>query len=104
MNKIVINGKEIHCNGKRVSIINNQVYVDGENVSKDIIPNSDVYIYGNVEHLECEGSVHCNDIKGDIKAGGSVSCDNVGGNINCGGSVSCDNVKGSIVAGGSVKL
>lgn len=104
MNKIVINGKEIKCNGNNISVINNKVYVDGKAIADDVFKNSDIYIYGNVEKIECEGSVHCNDVHGDIKAGGSVNCDDVGGSISCGGSVSCDNVKGSIIAGGSVKL
>lgn len=103
MNKIVINGKEIQCNGKNVSIINNKIYVDGKVITEDIISNTEIYIYGNIENLECEGSVHCDDVHGNIKAGGSVNCDNVGGDINCGGSVNCDKVKGSIVAGGCIK-
>lgn len=104
MNKIIINGKEIKCNGNNISVINNKVYVDGKIISEEAVKNSDIYVYGNVENIKCEGSVHCNDVKGDIKARGSVSCDNVGGNINCEGSVSCDNVKDSIIVGGSVKL
>ena len=64
--------------------------------------NCDVYIYGDVEHIECEGSVQCNNVKGNLQAGGSVNCDDVGGNINCGGSCNCDRVNGSVTAGGSI--
>lgn len=104
MNKIIINGKEIKCNGNNISVINNKVYVDGKVITDDVFKNSDIYIYGNVENIECEGSVHCNDVHGDIKAGGSINCDDVGGDISCGGSVNCDNIRGSVIAGGSVRM
>ena len=93
MNRIVVNGKDIVCNGNNVSIMNNKVFVNGKEVSDKATKNCDVYIYGDVEHLECEGSVQCNNVKGNIQAGGSVNCDDVGGNINCGGSCNCDDVK-----------
>lgn len=102
MNRIVINGKEIKCNGNNISIIDNKVFVDGKIISEEAIKDSDIHIYGDVENIECQGSVECNNVNGYIKAGGSVNCDDVGGNINCGGSVNCDTVKGNIIAGGSV--
>lgn len=104
MNKVIINGKEIKCNGNNISVINNNVYVDGKIISEEAVKNSDIYVYGNVENIKCEGSVQCNDVSGDIRAGGSVNCDDVGGNIACGGSVNCDEVKGNINAGGKVNI
>ena len=104
MNRIVVNGKDIVCNRSNVSIINNKVFVDGKEVSDKATKNCDVYIYGDVEHIECKGSVKCNNVKGNIQAGGSVNCDDVGGNINCGGSCNCDDVSGSVTAGGSIRI
>ena len=102
MNKIVVNGKTIQCNGNNVSIVNNKVFVDGKEISDEAVKKCDVYIYGDVENISCEGSIQCNDVKGDIECGGSVNCDNVGGSINCGGSCNCDEVKGNVTAGGSI--
>ena len=104
MNRIVINGKSINCSGNNVSIINNKVFVDGKEITDETINNSDVCIYGDVESIDCQGSVNCNNVKGNIEAGGSVNCDDVGGNINCGGSVRCDEIKGSVNAGGSIRM
>ncbi len=104
MNRIVINGKEIKCNGNNVTVINNKVFVDGKEVSNKAIKNSNIYIYGNVKKIKCEGSVQCNDVEGDIQCGGSVSCDDVGGNINCEGSCNCDRVNGSVTASGSISM
>lgn len=104
MNRIIINGKEISCNGNNVTVINSKVFVDGKEVSDEAIKNSDIHIYGDVQNIKCEGSVQCNDVEGDIQCSGSVSCDDVGGNINCGGSCNCDNVRGSITAGGSISM
>lgn len=36
MNKIIINGKEIKCNGNNISVINNKVYVDGKAIADDV--------------------------------------------------------------------
>ncbi len=104
MNRIVVNGKDIICNGNNVSIINYKVFVDGKEISDETIKNSDVHIYGDVENIECEGSVQCDNVKGNIQAGGSVNCDDVGGSINCGGSCNCDKVNGNVTAGGSIRM
>ncbi len=104
MNRIVVNGKSINCIGNNVSIINNKIFVDGKEITDEATKNCDVYIYGDVENIDCQGAVSCNNVKGNIKAGGSISCDDVGGNINCGGSVSCDEIKGSVNAGGSISM
>ena len=102
MNKIIINGKEIKCDGNNVQVINNKVYVDGKIISEEATKKSDIYVYGDVENIECEGSVECDNVKGNIKAGGSINCDNVGGDISCGGSVNCDEIRGNVNAGGSI--
>lgn len=104
MNRIVINGKTLNCSGSNISIINNQIFVDGKQVSGDVTKKCDVHIYGDVGNIDCEGSVSCNNVNGDIFAGGSVNCDDVGGNVHCGGSCNCDEVKGNVNAGGSVRM
>ena len=104
MNKIVVNGKQIICSGNNISIIDNKVFVDGKEISNEAIERSNVYIYGDVQNIKCEGSVSCNNVKGDIQARGSVNCDDVGGNINCGGSCNCDSLEGNVTAGGSINM
>lgn len=49
-----------------------KIYDDGKIIADDVFKNSDIYIYGNVKNIECEGSVYCNDVKGSIIASGSV--------------------------------
>ncbi len=102
MNKIIINGKEIKCDGNNIQVINNKVYVDEKIISEEAKKKSNIYVYGDVENIECEGSVECDNVKGNIKAGGSINCDNVGGDISCGGSVNCDEIRGNVNAGGSI--
>lgn len=104
MNKIVVNGKTIECNGNSISIIDNKIFVDGKEVSTEAVKDCNVYIYGDVQNIKCEGSVNCNNVQGDIQAGGSVNCDDVGGNINCGGSCNCDLITGNVTAGGNINM
>lgn len=104
MNKIVVNGKTINCCGNNVSIIDNKIFVDGKEISDEIIKDCNVHIYGDVQTIKCSGSVNCNNVKGDIQAGGSVNCDDVVGNINCGGSCICDLIEGNVTAGGNIKM
>ena len=59
MNKIIINGKEIKCDGNNIQVINNKVYVDGKIISEEAKKKSNIYVYGDVENIECEGSVEC---------------------------------------------
>lgn len=102
MNKIIINGKEIKCSGSNVTIQNNELIIDGKMISTDIIEESGIRIYGDVNNIECKGSVNCNNVLGDINAGGSVNCDDVGGDVECRGSINCDTIKGNAKAGGSI--
>lgn len=109
MSQVFVNGRTIHVPaGKSVSVINNQVFVDGvlftdqdnpvnivnvviEGNVGELKADGGVEVKGNVEgSIKCEGSVNCGDVKGDVKAGGSVNCGNVGGNLKAGGSVNCN--------------
>lgn len=104
MNKITINGKTFTGVGS-VTVSNNRVMINGKSVdygkAEDGILEVKV-LEGTIEHLEADGSVVCNDVRGSVQAGGSVSCKSVGGTIQAGGSVNCGEVGGSVIAGGSV--
>lgn len=81
----MINGKEIKLPfNANIYINNNTVNINGEFVGK----NKDIiYIYGDVQNIETDKSVNCNNVKDDIKAGGNVNCDDIGRNVSTGGSV-----------------
>ena len=105
MNRITINGKTITCSGTNVVINNGKVIVDGNIIQECNSSDIKVTIEGDVNKIDCDGSVevHGNsgsidcggnceisgDVKGDIDAGGSVTCGNVSGDVNAGGSVKC---------------
>jgi len=61
-----------------------------------------INIEGDVHSVDTNGSVHCNDVTGDINTNGSVHCGNVGGDVDTNGSVTCENVEGSIDTNGKV--
>lgn len=102
---VTINGKRISCSGRNVVISNGKIVVDGKVISSEIGDNVTVVIDGNVNKLECAGSVEvrgdanyvdCSgsctvsgDVKGNVDACGSVHCGAVAGSINAGGSVHC---------------
>jgi len=101
-NTINVNGKKYEVEGSNISVVNGKIYADGKLVNEEEVKANTIEIQGNINSLETDLSVNCNNVKGDIKAGGSINCDNVGGNITAGGSVNCDKVKGNINAKGSV--
>ena len=93
MNRITINGKTITCSGTNV-VINKcnsgdiKVIIEGD-VNK-IDCGGSVEVHGNSGNIDCGGSCEVDgDVKGDIDAGGSVTCGNVSGDIDAGGSVRC---------------
>lgn len=104
MNRITINGKTIACSGTNVVINNGKVIVDGNIVQECNNSDIKVTIEGDVNKIDCSGSVEVHGNSGNIYCGGSceVSGD-VKGDINAGGSVTCGNVSGDIDAGGSVR-
>lgn len=55
---VTVNGKTVRVRGNSISIINDQIIVDGN-------------VTGNVN---ASGSVTCGDVGGDIDASGSVRC------------------------------
>ena len=82
--RITINGKTIQeCNSGDV-----KVTIEGD-VNK-IDCGGSVEVHGNSGSIDCGGSCEVSgDVKGDIDAGGSETCGNVSGDIDAGGSVRC---------------
>lgn len=99
MNKITINGTT-YQSGKSISIKNNEVIIDGEKVDETTAEK--LVIKGEVNNLQTDLNVNCDNVSGDIIANGNVNCDDVSGNISAKGNINCDNVKGSIQANGNV--
>ena len=104
MNRITINGKTITCSGTNVVINNGRIIVDGKTIQECNSGDIKVTIEGDVNKIDCGGSVEVHGNSGNIDCGGSceVSGD-VKGDIDAGGSVTCGNVSGDIDAGGSVR-
>lgn len=101
---ITINGTAIACSGNNVVISNGKVIIDENVIQTDIGNNAQVTIDGNVNRIECPGSVEVHGNSGGIDCGGSCTIKgSVNGDIDCGGSCTCGTVSGNIHAGGSVK-
>lgn len=98
MNRITINGKTITCSGTK------KVIVDGNIIQECNSGDLKVIIEGNVNKIDCDGSVEVHGNSGNIDCGGSCEVGgDVEGDIAAGGSVTCGNVSGDIDAGGSVR-
>lgn len=102
MNKVVINGKEIQCSGNNVVVADGKVIV-GEKVINTYQNSVEIKVYGDVMHLEANGSVI---VDGNV---GSIDCDencyvsgSVLGDIYTDENVNCGSVLGTINAGWSV--
>lgn len=103
-NSVTINGKTIICSGSNISIANGSLIIDGNIIQTDVGGNTKVTINGDVNKIDCSGSVEVHGNSGSIDCGGSCTVDGtVNGNIDCGGSIECGNVSGDIDAGGSVR-
>lgn len=99
---ININGKTYH--GKNISVINNNVFIDGkpadDNPFQGIV---EIKVEGDLAQLDSDVAVVVNgDVHGNVDAGNSATCRNVGGNVHAGNSVICGAVNGSVRAGNSV--
>lgn len=101
---ITINGQTVSCYGNNITISNGNVIVDGKVIHSDIGNNTQIVINGDVNKIDCTGSVEVHGNSGSIDCGGSCTVDgDVNGNIDAGGSIECGNVSGDIDAGGSVR-
>ena len=104
INRITINGKTIVCLGTNVVINNGEIIVDGNIVQECNSGDIKVIIEGDVNKIDCGGSVEVNGNLGSIDCGGSCEVGrDVKGDIDAGSSVTCGNVSGDIDAGGSVR-
>ena len=103
---VSVNGKTIRVKGNSISIINDQIIVDGKPLQEALDkPNitvivegdcrilnacGNVEVKGNAGNIDCSGSCHVEgNVTGNIDASGSVTCGNVGGDIDASGSVRC---------------
>lgn len=103
-NKVVINGNTIDCSGSNITIQNGKVIVDGKVIQSDFEHEIKVTVYGDINKLDCAGSVEVHGNCGSIDCSGSCKVDgNVNGNIDASGSVTCGNVSGDIDCSGSVR-
>lgn len=101
---ITINGQKIKYSGSNIMVANGQVIVDGQVVQDNLSGNIKIIVNGDVNKIECCGSVEIHGNSGTIDCGGSCTVGgSVDGNIDAGGSVTCGTVSGDIDAGDSVK-
>ena len=103
-NNVVINGQIFNCSGSNILIQGGQVVVDGKIIKSDLIGNVEVIINGDVNKIDCAGSVIVHGNAGSVDCTGSCKIDgDVHGDVDTAGSVACGNVMGDIDASGSVK-
>ena len=96
--KVTINGKTYA--GRNVTIINNKVYVDGQDTTPDSKEIS-IRVEGDLENLKVDC---CNkiEISGSVKGGasttsGDITCGNVSGGIKTtSGDVECNDITGDV--------
>ena len=103
---VSVNGKTVRVRGNSISIINDQIIVDGKPLEEALDqPNitvivegdcrslnacGNVEVKGNAGNIDCRGSCHVEgNVTGNIDASGSVTCGDVGGDIDASGSVRC---------------
>ena len=103
-NNVIINGQTINCSGNNITIQNGKVIVDGKVIKSDLCGDVKVVVNGDVNKLNCSGSVEVHGNCGSIDCSGSCKIDgDVNGNIDASGSVTCGKVSGDIDASGSVR-
>ena len=124
MAKVKINGVDYFVEGSKISLENNKILVNGQEIDMEYVKAKEIKITieGNVESLiaPCAqeiniignvGSIQTKtgdisiqgDVTGDIKTErGSVDSFAVGGNVSAGGDVNCGDVNGNVSAGGTV--
>jgi hypothetical protein len=102
-----VNGTVITVpSGCSVSVVNNEVYVNGVRYEPDLSTRElKIVVEGSVGELKVDrGSVHVSgDVAGSVNCGGSLNAHTIVGNVDAGGSVKCGAVSGKIDAGGSVR-
>lgn len=102
--RTVVNGVEINApKGASISIINNQIYVNGKPYNDERLNKKEIVqlvINGDVGSIKTDVDVICRNVNGDIDCG--RDCDikgDVSGNIIAGRDIDCKNIGGSAKAG-----
>lgn len=120
---------QVHVNGKlfnvpsnsNINIINNVLYVDGQEyvgdgyeskqfkieitggVANVKVERGDVIVHGNTGTIDAGGNISiAGSVSGNVDAGGNITCENVTGNVDAGGNVKCGSIGGSVDAGGNI--
>lgn len=123
---VIINGIKYDApQGSAISVCDDGVYINGilQHKANKKISSVEVNIQGNVNNIDCTGSVYVSgdcgsnvccggsidiggDVNGDVDAGGSVNISgSTGGDVDAGGSVLVHgSVIGDVNAGGSVTV
>lgn len=88
---VSVNGKTVRVRGNSISIINDQIIVDGKPLEEALDqPNITVIVEGDCRSLNACGNVEVKgNVTGNVNASGSVTCGDVGGDIDASGSVRC---------------
>jgi hypothetical protein len=104
MSTIIIDGKSF--SGNNITIRKGVVIIDDEPMDGKVHGVVEIRITeGILGKLECDASVICGEVRGNVSAGGSVTCTNVIGSVSAGGSVrATGRAGGTINAGGSVRV
>lgn len=99
-NIITINGKWVRVPSGNITVINDQIFVDGEPIDIPESPDGivEIRVEGDLLSVHSDVAVTCHDVHGDVKAGSAVNCQNVEGNVQAGSVVNCDRVNGSVSA------
>lgn len=105
--RCVINGMSFECsNNARISVNNGTIKIDGNTIEVGEIKSSflSIKIEGGVASIECDSSVECGDVQGDVKAGNYVKCGNVSRSVSAGNYVDCSTVGGDVSSGGHIYM
>ena len=79
---VTVNGKTISCSGSNIVISNGNIIVDGNVIQSEIGNNAKIVINGDVNKIDCSGSVEVHGNSGEIDCGGSCTVSgDVNGNI-----------------------
>jgi len=96
-NKITINGKSYEVSGKKITVENDSIYVDGVLVESGLSGKSQpikVEFTGDLASLDCTNATITGNVTGNVD-GTNITCGDVGGSID-GTTIKCGNVSGNV--------
>lgn len=96
MNDVIIDGRKF--NGRKVTIINGKVIVDGVTQDGELVGEVNITVHGDVTHIDNDcGKVTCNSAVDIQTMAGDVECGDVTGSVSTmSGDVNCQAVGGSV--------